>query len=721
VARGVHWSLIVAIHSSSACLELFRKEMQPWPLALRLGGTLAVLLCHAYVDAVSVTPVQKVTELLQDMRAKGEQEKHEEQVAFAAFNKFCNMVQKEKQRLIREAADRLRDLEAKIAKGEALAASLGEDIDELDQKLAAWSTEQAEADAQRKQERADYDATHTDYTASISALEQAIELLKAQEKHTRQNDTAVLLELKHRLADSPRGSVLAQADGELEAYMKQRFGEATETAEPANAYELQSGSVVDMLEKLRIRFQDERTDLEKREMNMRHAYEGMKQVISDNVQYAEKTRTEKVSAKAKLLQDVAAAKGDVEETQAGKTADEKYLQDLTGTCRVKSGEFEKRQALRTQELAAIDKAIEIVSTSMAGAAEKHLPAAAWLQRPSPRNKALAQLRSSTPDASNVQASVSAFLAKQAKKIDSSLLATLAGHAKSDPFEKVKQMIKDLLVRLQEEAEDEADHKGWCDKQLATNKQSRDTLSAEVESLSAQVDELSSLEVTLAAEVKELAEVIAAIDDAVAKASAERAEEKATNNATIFEASQGQKATTEAIRILREFYAQTGEATVLLQDGRSQATMMQTPAEDLPATWDTAYQGMQGEHKGVIGMLEVIQADFARLQAETTTAEDAAKMRHDKFLEDSEVDKAVKDRTMRHKGYKRDSTLRKLHDAKKELDTTQEMLTDALAYYEKLKPSCVDLGLSSKERVQQREDEIQSLKEALHILGGQDFA
>ena len=42
------------------------------------------------------------------------------------------------------------------------------------------------------------------------------------------------------------------------------------------------------------------------------------------------------------------------------------------------------------------------------------------------------------------------------------------------------------------------------------------------------------------------------------------------------------------------------------------------------------------------------------------------------------------------------------------------------YYEKLKPSCVDAGLSYEERVKMREEEIQSLQEALRILSGEDI-
>ena len=41
------------------------------------------------------------------------------------------------------------------------------------------------------------------------------------------------------------------------------------------------------------------------------------------------------------------------------------------------------------------------------------------------------------------------------------------------------MIKDLIVRLMEEANEESEHKGWCDQELSTNKQTRDTKSSQV--------------------------------------------------------------------------------------------------------------------------------------------------------------------------------------------------------------------------------------------------
>lgn len=56
----------------------------------------------------------------------------------------------------------------------------------------------------------------------------------------------------------------------------------------------------------------------------------------------------------------------------------------------------------------------------------------------------------------------------------------------------------------------------------------------------------------------------------------------------------------------------------------------------------------------------------------------------------------------------------------ESQTTQEQLDKALKYYEKLKPTCVESGITYEERVKRREEEIVSLQEALKILQGTDI-
>ena len=74
------------------------------------------------------------------------------------------------------------------------------------------------------------------------------------------------------------------------------------------------------------------------------------------------------------MQAKADAEGTLEDTITTRDDDAKYLEDLVATCEQKAADFEQRQNLRAEELEAIGKAIEIVSSgAVKGNAEKHLP------------------------------------------------------------------------------------------------------------------------------------------------------------------------------------------------------------------------------------------------------------------------------------------------------------------------------------------------------------
>merc|ERR1711957_712382 len=163
-------------------------------------------------------------------------------------------------------------------------------------------------------------------------------------------------------------------------------------------------------------------------------------------------------------------------------------------------------------------------------------------------------------------------------------------------------------------------------------------------------------------------------------------------------------------VLREFYAKAGDATALLQ---------QQP--ESPEIFDAPYKGMQSENGGVVGMLEVIQSDFARLEAETESSEATAQKEYDTFMTDSKVDKAQKSTDIEHKTVKKQDENQALVVKREDLEGTQKELDAALAYFDKLKPSCVDAGVSYEARVGRRGEEIESLQEALKILNGEDIA
>merc|ERR1719482_1535344 len=424
-----------------------------------------------------------------------------------------------------------------------------------------------------------------------------------------------------------------------------------EQSQTPKTYESSSGGIVDMVKELGKKFKEEKYVLEQEDAKKRHASDMICQDLTDSLERSSKEESSKMSTKAQREKDTAQAESDLADTTASLTADTTYLSDLTKECDTKAAEYENTQVVRAGEIEALGKAIEIMSGGAVGGGTKYLPSS-LIQK-----KALTsfvQLRSSGQ--SPLQKQVATFLEDRAHKVNSKILSLIAVRVAEDPFKKIKKMIEDMVAKLMEEANEEAEHKGFCDTEMGTNKNTRDTKSEEVDKLTALIEQLTADIAQLGTEATKLSEEIFALDTAVSKATAIRTEENEKNTVTVADAKVASEATARATQVLKEFYGSQAEGSVA--------------------------QGSSST--GVLGMLEVISSDFVRLETETTSAEDKAASEYTSFMRDSSKSKAVKSTDMKHKLNTKTTKEGDLEEAKKDLAGTQEELDAALEYYEKLK-------------------------------------
>jgi len=669
--------------------------------------TLIILAGVALGEQVGVTPIQKVLQLMNDMVAKGTKEKNEEAVKFSAFSQWCVDTQRTKSDEIAAGNQKIEELNALIDKKAVEIKKLTERILELEEDVGRWKTDQKSATDVRTMEEADYTATLTDYSESIDAIAGAIEVLKKQAYNRNQAELVqALVQVRSRrlvplTAKKTLTSFLQLAQPDVEEMPDdQLFYKAPE----ASGYEFQSGGVVEMLVKLGDEFGTKKADLIKEEMKAKNAYDMIMQVLTDNIENADHEIKKKTLLRAETEQAKAEAEADLAETTKERDEDQAYLDETIALCNQKKADFESRQQLRAEELETLKKAIEIISSEeVAGAGDKYLPT--FIQT---SLKSLAQTQSKQ---NPLQSKISAFLAERARTTGSRILSELSQQVTANPFKKVKKLIKDLIVQLMEEATAEVEHKGWCDTELTTNKQTRDAKTADVASLTTEIEDLTATIAELTQSLADLAVEIKELEEAMAKATEDRTASKATNEQTIEEAKLAQTAVSNAMALVKDYYEKSAQATALAQ---------QTPGEDAPETFTKPYKGMLPEGGNVVDFLEVILTDFTRLETETTDDEASEEARYKDFMFESKKSKALKENETKHKTNTKTEKESALHFAEEELKTTKEQLADAVAYYEKLKPSCVDSGITYEERVKRREEEIQSLQEALKILQGEDF-
>jgi uncharacterized protein YoxC len=343
-----------------------------------------------------------------------------------------------------------------------------------------------------------------------------------------------------------------------------------------------------------------------------------------------------------------------------------------------------------------------------------------------------------------------FLLAQSKKLHSKDLDLLAQRMQADPFAKVKKMIEAMIVRLQGEAKDDADHEAFCDKEIGQSKVTRNKLTETIDGLTADVENGKATIAMLTKEVAELEEDISQLKSAMRESTDIRVAEKKKNEETVKDAEDASRAVKAAIAVLKDFYKKASSATGFVQVsvaqpygsskkeaggeagvamgseewktlGTDEFDKLDKGHKEGMQTFGAVYRGQQDEAGGVLAMLDVIYSDFSTLKAETASAEAIAAREYEDFMSEGNKDVAVKTRKIEMDTQDKLNAETRLHDDVADLKFTQDKLVAADKYYETLVPQCMDQGMTYDQRTAARKEEIQSLKQALEILSSEDVA
>merc|ERR1719272_1580701 len=306
----------------------------------------------------------------------------------------------------------------------------------------------------------------------------------------------------------------------------------------------------------------------------------------------------------------ATAEGDLEVTSKDLAEDIKSLADLHHDCMTKANEFEEETKSRGEECNALAQAKKIISESTGGAEALSY---------SLTQVSLLQLSKMGLSSGGFQ--VVRFVRKLAQKQQSTALAQLASRMASvvqfgsgngeDPFVKVKGLIKEMIERLLAEAQADASHKAYCDKEMAETKEKKEDKDAEIQKLSTQINKMSADSAKLKEEVAVLQKELAELAKMQAEMDKLRQEEHATYTQNRPEMEAGVEGIKLALKILREYYA-----------------------ED-----DKAHEAAEGAGSSIIGLLEVAESDFTTGLSEMIAQEEAAAADYDGQMKEQCVAKA----------------------------------------------------------------------------------
>mmetsp|Transcript_19050 Transcript_19050/g.43344 ORF Transcript_19050/g.43344 Transcript_19050/m.43344 type:complete len:689 (-) Transcript_19050:67-2133(-) len=647
--------------------------------------------------AGEASPISKVVQLLSDLQTKIIGEGEEATKTYNAFSEWCEERSANVAYEIKTGKAEVEELKASIASETATISSLDAKLEDLAASTATNEADLKAATTIRDREAKDFAASAKELSEIIDTLQRAIGILEREMQKTGSASFAQLQSVgsvAEALGVLVQASTLSAADAkQLTALVQssQSFedGDASLGAPEAAVYKGQSGGIISTLEDLLEKAESQLTEARSKETSSLHAFQMLKQSLEDEMTYAGKEMAEAKQGLAAHGEAKATAEGDLKVTSGELKEDTNVLANLHHNCMTKAQDFEAETQSRSEELKALAAAKKAITENTAGADKLSYAL----------NQASFVQLSTGMDLANFEAV--RFVRDLAHKHGSTALAQLAARMASatrsgmrageDPFGKVKGLIADMIERLEVDAQADASHKAYCDKELAETHTKKDDKTSEIEKLSTKIDQLSSRSAQLKAEVASLQKALSELAKAQAEMDKMRQTEKADFTQAKADMEQGLEGVKLALKVLRDYYAK-----------------------------DTAkaHSAAEGAGGGIIGLLEVIESDFQKGLVEMTTTEETSQNTYDRETKENEIEKTTKDQDVKYKSKKVGELDQAIAEASSDRSGVQSELDAVMEYLKTLEGTCIAKAETFEERKARFEAELAGLKEALKILEGE---
>jgi len=676
-----------------------------------LAALLALCAAPARAASDGQNPLGKVLELLDSLYAKVAAEGDAEGKAFVEYTNWCDDAASNKRNEITTGESKKADLEASIGKLTSDVAVSGGKIEELVASIATQTKDLGDATAIREKEAGEFASNEAELMDSIDTLGRAISIIsKEMAKNPAafaQIDTSSFKGLLKGLsavmeAASFTGATKQKLTALVQASQAADSEEDPMGAPAATVYKSHSSDILDLLEDLKEKAEEDLAALRKAETNAKQNYEMLKQSLNDANNNDNKDMEDEKAAKQAAEEEKAADTSDLGMAVRALADANSVLESVKGECMTVAADHEASVAGRNAELKAIAEATKIIKETSSGAVEQSY---SLVQVSASRS----QLRTS---ADLRKAEVVNAVQQLAKKYHSSALAQLASRiqavvrlgsaAGEDPFAKVKGLIQDLIAKLEAEASASAEEKAYCDDQIAKSEEKKSELEEDIAALTAKVDKAMAKSASLKADVKELQGELAALAKLQAEMDSIRSEENAAYTRAKADLTLGLKGVRDALSVLRTFY---GGAASMLQGG----------ADDTQPAKPVYHSKAEGAGGSIVGILEVVESDFAKSLATEEAEESDAQAEYDKATQENKVTNTLKSQDVIYKTKEFKSTDKSVADMTSDRAGKDTQLKAVLEYYAKVKDRCIAKPESYEERKARREAEIAGLKQALSIL------
>jgi len=677
------------------------------------------------------SPVEKVVELIEELKAKIEADGANEQKLYDKFACWCETTTARKADAIDDGKALIGKTTTEILTLKGAIAVLASEIAELQAQIAEANEAMAKATKIREKENSDYQEEKAYMETTLSSLHAAIQVLSGAGTKKMMLLKAASM-VRSAILGSPKLDVLTP---EKQRLMKSFFEDPValvqepvdyydQKAQAKASYSPQSATIMGILKDMYDTFS---ADLEKSNSEESAKQKGFEDLIAEKEkQVADWTAdmTSKEGQKAEKATMLSEAEELLAATQAQLKVDEDFFATARDSCKAKSDEWDERQRLRTEQLDGINKALEILTSDEA---RKTFSASTSVRAQDTFGTEGSREMDST-EVTKMSVGDVFFLQTDAEKMPQnraySVLKKVIGNSKNlrlariavsvrtaskGHFDEVIAEIDRMIELLAEESKEDIEQRDWCIAEQNNQTNHKENLEYDIKQLEAKITMAEKKKAELEAEKEDTLKKKADLEEAMEEALADRTAE----NEAFTSAKQDDL---NAIELL-------GQAIEALSAyGDNNAFLLQQPAMEVsedqaPDATFSSKDAHSGAQSGIVALLTQIKENLEIEIGVSTKGEAKATEEYEKLKADADaqiksyeeqvvaLDAAIADT---------DAEITSLTETKED---TEGEHTTTVEYLAKIEPNCEWIKASFTKRAELRTKEADGLRQAKAILAG----
>merc|ERR1719421_1641415 len=525
---------------------------------------------------------------------------------------WCETTTARKATDIHQGMADIKSIGSKILSLKGKVATLSSEISELSKAISDNQQAQDTATGIRQKENGEYMSEKAEMEQTLGALEKAITVLSGAGTKTallqmsRPRDAFKVLNAASVVHEAvARLPVNHNLSGEQIALLTMFTADPAEyydqKAEKKASYSPASATIQGILKDMYDTFAMNLEKSTESEATSQKNYENLMATKASEMATQTTTRTKKEEEKAAAEKELADAQQDLDDTQKQMKADVALFDNTKMVCTSKAAEWNERVRARTEELAGINKALEILTSDDAKAL--------FNKAIKPGKETFLQIASE----SQPEAKAYKTLKDHATKAKSLRLAAIAATLRTGGhFDAVIAEIDKMMATLKEEEKGDIEQRDWCKEETFKNEQEASRYEYKVERTDAKIMKLTAkrneLEATLAATVQSILNTkddIKAMEDA-------RKEQHAAFESAKSDDEGAAKLLAAAIESMTAFYKNNKIAQGEIQ-GAAQAfvqePVFEVSADQAPDASFSSAGKSGGESKGIVSIMTMIKEDL----------------------------------------------------------------------------------------------------------------